>query len=97
MNFQEIINELKNADISVRDFGYEDYDAPKSLGEVEEVAQHGGEGEGDDWYSVKHFKDHNVYVKVSGYYSSGNGTDFEEWEDAVKEVTPQTKTVVVYE
>ena len=46
------------------------------LGEVVEVEQKGGEDQGSEWYSVKHFVDHDVYIKTEGYYSSYNGTDF---------------------
>lgn len=97
MNFQEIISELQKADISVQEFAYDDCTYPEGIGTVEEVEQHGGEGEGEDWFSVKHFKDHDLYIKVSGNYYSHNGTDFEDWEDAVKQVTPKQKTITVYE
>ncbi len=65
------------------------------LGEIEEVDQYGGEGCGDNWYSIKFFKDHNVYIKTTGHYSSYHGTDFENGYG--EEVKPVTKEVVVYE
>jgi len=65
------------------------------LGEVVEVEQFGGEGMGDDWYSVKYFKGHDVYIKVSGSYTSYSGTDF--YEGFGVEVRPQEKTITVYE
>jgi len=65
------------------------------LGEVEEVKQKGGEGEGDTWYSVKYFKDHDVYIRTDGYYQSHNGADFDEGYGY--EVFPKEKTIVVYE
>lgn len=64
------------------------------LGEVEEVDQYGGEGQGDTWYSVKHFKDHDVYIRIDGYYSSYNGTDFEEGYG--REVKPKEKVITVF-
>lgn len=67
------------------------------VGEWEEVSQHGGEGEGDNWYSVKYFKDHDVYLKVNGYYQSHYGTDFGSWKDAVKTVVPKEKVITIYE
>jgi len=66
------------------------------VGEWKEIAQHGGEGEGENWYSVKYFPDHDVYLKVSGQYYSYDGTHFDGW-DKVKEVKPQEKTITVYE
>ena len=65
------------------------------LGEVEEVDQYGGEGQGETWYSVKYFKDHDVYIRTDGYYQSYNGTDFEEGYG--QEVRPIEKTIIVYE
>lgn len=62
----------------------------------EEVEQYGGEGQGDTWYSVKYFPDHNIYLKVDGWYQSYSGTEFNGW-DCVKEVKPIQKTVTVYE
>lgn len=64
------------------------------LGKVIEVEQKGGEGQGDEWYSVKHFVDHDVYIKTEGYYSSYNGTDF--YEGYGHEVRPQEITITVY-
>ena len=65
------------------------------LGEVKEIIQVGGEDQGSDWYSIKHFKDHDVYIKTSGYYQSHHGTDFECGYG--EEVKPVEKTITVYE
>ena len=65
------------------------------LGEIEEVEQYGGEGQGDSWYTIKHFKEHDVYIKTEGFYSSYNGTDF--YYGFGEEVKPTQKTVTVYE
>ena len=98
MNFEEIITELKKQEISVEDFAYGNrnvtYDV---IGECEEIDSYGGEGEGSDWWRIKFFPEHKVYIKVFGYYSSYNGTDFEGWDDSTKEVVPQQKTITVYE
>jgi hypothetical protein len=65
------------------------------IGDWEEVDQYGGEGDGERWYSVKYFKDHDVYIKTNGFYSSYNGTDFDYgYGDEVK---PVQKTITVYE
>lgn len=65
------------------------------LGEVEEVSQYGGEDMGTTWYSVKYFKDHDVYIRIDGYYTSYNGADF--YDGYGREVVPTEKTVVVFE
>ena len=69
--------------------------SPKSLlGEWEEIKQRGGEGEGNTWYSIKYFKDHDVYIRTDGWYSSYHGTDFNDGYG--EEVKPVQKTVTVY-
>jgi len=97
--FQEIIEILKeklNDDVAM--FAYHDFDQDKiGLGEIKEVTQKGGEGEGNEWYSVKYFTDHDIYIRVDGYYSSYNGTDFDNGWDCCEEVKPQQKTITVYE
>lgn len=75
---------------------YQIYISPE-LGEEIEIEQVGGEGEGSHWHSVKYFKDHDVYIKVTGYYSSYNGTDFDEGWDCCSEVRPEQKTITVYQ
>lgn len=54
----------------------------------------GGEGQGDDYYSVYSFShgDEKVYIKFDGYYSSSYGSEFEE----MFEVYPEVVEIVVY-
>lgn len=65
------------------------------LGKVIEVEQYGGEDMGSTWYSIKHFVDHDVYIRTDGHYQSYNGTDF--YEGYGKEVKPREKTITVFE
>ena len=65
------------------------------LGKVVEVKQYGGEEQGSTWYSIKHFVDHDVYIRTDGYYQSYHGTDFHDGIGRV--VTPQQKTITVFE
>jgi hypothetical protein len=66
--------------------------------EWEEVEQHGGEGKGSSWWSVKYFPKEDIYIKVKGYYESYNGTDFYGgYDDTCSEVKPEEKTIIVYE
>lgn len=101
LNYKQIYEKLeeffdKDDNGGVSAFAYGNYD-PKGLGlgEIEEVTQKGGEGEGSEWYSVKYFKDHDVYIKVEGYYSSYHGTDFENGYG--DECRPKLKTITIYE
>jgi hypothetical protein len=92
---KEILAIVEEKVDSVSSFAYGDFDETElGLGEYEEVEQHGGENEGSNWYSVKHFKDHGVYIKTEGYYQSHYGTDFE--NGFGHEVFPKQKSVTVY-
>ena len=60
--------------------------------EYEYVTCHGGEGEGEDYWSVFKFTQgaESVYVKFSGSYQSYSGSDYDEWffvDPKVVEVT----------
>jgi hypothetical protein len=98
MNFEEILEEIKKVYGSdVSEFAYSSGVHIPNVGRFEEIDQIGGESEGSHWHSVKYFKDHDVYLKVTGYYSSYNGTDFDDGWDSCEQVTPQEKTITVYE
>jgi len=76
LTFNEIVSILRE-NISVSDFGYDDFSSEDlGLGTIKEVDSYGGEDQGTDWYTVKHFVDHDVYIRLEGYYSSYEGTDF---------------------
>lgn len=63
-----------------------------------EVEQYGGEGEGDTWYSIKHFPNDDVCIKVDGYYQSYEGVSFDgEYDSCCSQVVPKQKTITVYE
>lgn len=94
-------NEVYNTkwgDSFLEAYGQGDYSkeiVEKELGPIEEADSYGGEGQGDTYYVINYFKDHNVYIKTSGWYSSGNGVSFHYgWGS---EVFPKQKTVTVYE
>lgn len=79
----------------------ETYEAIKLFKEkqvsFEHVDNHGGEGEGDDYWSVYKFNDDNTkevcYVKFQGWYQSYNGSEFSEWYF----VQPKERMVTFYE
>lgn len=58
------------------------------------VEQHGGEGEGEDFYTVYKFTkaDEIVFVKFQGWYQSYNGSEMTDWAF----VTPKKVEVIVY-
>ena len=55
----------------------------------------GGEGMGDEYWSVYSFfqGEEKVYVKFSGWYQSYNGAEYTDWFF----VEPKQKTITVYE
>jgi hypothetical protein len=64
------------------------------VGEVEIVHEEGDtEGGGDHSEVVVHFKDHNIFLRATGFYSSYNGT---EWDSDLTEVEPYEKMVTFY-
>ena len=98
MTAQEILEKLPGIFEDISEFAYSgsltEDESSAEIGEIQEVEQHGGEGKGSEWYSVKYFPKHDVYIKVEGYYSSYHGTDFEDgWGH---EVRPAQKTITVY-
>ena len=56
---------------------------------------YGGEGMGEDYWSVYKFTDgkEQVFVKFEGWYASYNGSEFSEWFFVV----PALKTITIYE
>lgn len=94
MTATEIIEKLKE-EYDVNYFPYELENDTKTWGDVEEVDSQGDyEGGGDFAMKVLFFKDHNVYIRQTGFYSSYNGTD---WNDDYREVFPKEKTITVFE
>lgn len=95
MTAQEILNVISQ-NMTESEFAFDDCDYEQlGLGNVKEVDQHGGEGEGDSWWSVKHFIDHGVYIRIDGSYASYDGTSFDDGYG--REVRPQEKVITVYE
>lgn len=85
MNFQEITAKLAELGITPEIMGsqdqdYEDSKIVEALGKIEEVEYFGGEGMGDSVYIVNHFVDHDIYIRVDGYYSSYEGSDWDSSE-----------------
>jgi hypothetical protein len=93
---EQILEKLKNSGITISEYAYESYVPPETgLGKIKEIKQRGGEGQGETWYTVKLFEDHDVYIKTEGWYTSYDGTDFNEgWGHEVK---PTEKTITIYE
>ena len=80
LTFEEIVAIMAKLEIEVDQFANEDFDEEALENEVgpwKEVDSYGGEDCGSEWYVVNHFIEHDVYIRVDGYYSSYEGTDFD--------------------
>lgn len=105
MNYNEIIENIREICDEVSSFAYYDFGTQmgqmgtyvEGVGCCQELQQKGGEGEGSEWYSVKYFPDHDVYIKVEGYYASYDGTDFYDGWESCKEVRPKQVMITVYD
>lgn len=67
------------------------------LGSCENVSHYGGEGMGDIYYDIYYFHEYDLYVKVSGFYTSYDGVDYYDFESSISIVRPKEQTVTVYE
>lgn len=86
-------DDLKN-NFGHNDLAFKSIVIDLGLGETESVHSDREGSSYDTMVTVQHFKDHNVYISLSGYYSSQNGT---EWDGDFKQVYPKTKMITVYE
>lgn len=95
---EKLIEKLKESETSVSELLEifdEGGDGDVCFGNTEIVHEQGDcEGGGDHSEKVIHFKDHDVYIRVTGFYSSYDGTD---WDNDWSEVKPKEKTITVYE
>lgn len=101
MNFQEIkaiLNEeFKGDSHKLDDLIYKKSSSHPKVGNIELVDDYGGEGEGESYYKVVKFVDHNVYGKLEGAYYSYDGIHFYDIEDDFTEVKPVEKVVTHYD
>lgn len=105
LTFQQIVDKLNEKEISINEFGDGDFGSSiddeawttcfvEGLGIIKEVEQYGGEDQGSTWYTVRHFVDHDVYIRVDAYYSSYEGADF--GDSIYVEVFPTEVTKIEY-
>jgi len=98
--YDEIVAILQDKLERVQRVAWHDFDSEElGLGICKHIseADSGGEDEGSDWQRVYHFVEHDVYVKVTGYYQSYNGTEFYDGWGCLSEVKPSQRTITVYE
>lgn len=93
VTYKEIIDKIDEIRLEHDDFVYcADLDklgfGPAPI--IDEVGNR--EGGGSYAHVVRHFVYHDVYIKLTGFYSSYRGCDWSEYE----EVKPTTKTIKVF-
>lgn len=68
------------------------FNSELKIGKWEIVDEYGGEGKGEEHYYVLYFKDHDVYLKCDGFYTSYEGADYDdsEWQHVVPKQITQT-------
>lgn len=100
MNSREIIAKIRETGFdadkikdAVNGYG-EREQLEAAVGKVIQAAHYGGEGQGDSYWTVWHFVDHDVYLRADGWYASYDG---HEYEDGFKEVRPKVVNETVYE
>ncbi len=96
MNAQEIINKLDDNELDISRYDFAEGALDEDIfGKTEVVHEEGGrEGGGEYVERVVHFVDHNVYIKLEGYYSSYNGTEYDDSD--YEEVRPKQVEVTIY-
>ena len=76
----DAIEELADFNYFVQE-GYEDEIVQEVFGEIEEVYSEREGSDHDCMVTVLHFKEHKVYISCTGYYSSDNGTEYDEMSE----------------
>lgn len=102
MNYNEIIAKLAAAEIGPEQIDEMAYSAGDVVGELKDefgevtlIAEHGGEGEGEEYWKVFHFADHDTYIKYDARYTSYEGV---EWDGVdFYEVHPKSKTITYFD
>ena len=63
------------------------------LEDMKLVDHYGGEGQGDNYYTIWEFPKLEIFVKFYGWYRSHYGTEYQ----GSTEVKPREKTITVYD
>lgn len=51
------------------------------LGKFDCIEHFGGEGRGDDYWTVYYFEDHDVYISFDGWYASHHGSEYNDMSE----------------
>jgi hypothetical protein len=78
------LHEWMEEDVSATDLDYREVFAIREetkhlynqLGRFDFIVHFGGEGAGDSYWTVVHFKDHDIYIQFDGWYASHHGSEY---------------------
>lgn len=96
MNFKEILAQLKKLGYTGEGIGEGLPASLEKIGKIELKEDVGGEGEGDHRHIVYYLEDHDVFIRLNGYYTSYDGTTWNDISD-LHEVFPQQRVITVFE
>ncbi len=82
---EDVYTSLEEMNEGIEKYGYEYSQEFKDefakLGQIKMVDEFGGEGQGDDYWKVYHFIDHDVYISFDGWYSSHEGSEYSDMSE----------------
>jgi hypothetical protein len=95
MNYRELEQKIEEIGMSeVADDVWREGQEVKGIPGLKLVYREGGsEGGGEHAERVFQFEDSDLFVRITGYYYSYDGTT---WE-SIEQVTPREKTITVYD
>ena len=105
MTFSEVLIKLEEQygeydsysdDYSIAKFFEEEHGEVEGVGNFIDVQSQGGPAAGNQYVKVKYFPQHDLYIKIDGYYSSYDGTTFYDGWGNCKEVRPMVEPTTVY-
>jgi hypothetical protein len=88
---KEMIDFLESKGYKIKNMAYDDI-SKDLIGEVTEISSNREGSDYDILVIVNHYVDQGFYISFSGYYSSWEGCEFDEW----CEVEPMEVTKIEY-
>lgn len=92
---EDVYTSLEELNFVVEKYGYEYAqefkDEFSKLGKIKCVEQFGGEGKGDEYYTVYHFVDHDIYISFDGWYASHRGSEYNDMSEVRPKIVEKTE------
>lgn len=92
---EDVYTSLEELNSAVEKYGYEYSQEFKDefakLGQFKQVDHFGGEGKGDEYYTVYHFIDHGIYISFNGWYASHHGSEYSDMSQVKSKIVEKTE------